>query len=117
MPLCLDVSLPYDGEAYSVTRISRPRFAILHDRPGAAAGRSDFGIIRHARDLRIWLTDPANAVIHPIIVGHDRNIPERRPLCEHRTVEAFGPVFKVAAGSWELRSSTCLSAREASIKR
>src|SRR5260370_41485654 len=99
MRLSFEVSFPDDRETYRVRRICRTRFAILHDSPSPAAGWADFGSSRHARDVRIWLTNPANAVIHPIVVCHDSNIPERRSLREHRTVEPFGPVFEVAAGS------------------
>src|SRR5216684_2864613 len=62
-------------------------FRHSHDRPGPAADWADFGSTRNARHVRIWLTNAANALIHPIVVRHDCNIAKRRSLREHRAVE------------------------------
>src|SRR5580704_14969725 len=99
MSLRLANGFPEEGETYRAGRITNTRFAVLHNFPGSAADRADFSGRRHIRELRIRFANPPNPMIHPVVVCHDRDIPERRTFRKHWTVKPFGPIFEVAAGS------------------
>src|SRR5215469_2445648 len=92
-------SLPQEGETDRAGGVPRARFAVFHDFPARTADRANFSDRGYARDLRIRFAHLSDTMIDTVVVRHDREIPERWTLRENRTVETFGPVFKIAAGT------------------
>ena len=95
--VAVDVGLPRDADAQRIEAHLRARHAVLANGPGVAAVVLEPRIERHAPEHAVApRADGAHAVVHAIVVAHDRRIEEVALVHARRTVGTVRPVREAA---------------------
>src|SRR5579872_6749335 len=72
---------------------------LIKNAPAAIGIDADFGARTDVWQHGIGRADPADAVIHPVRIGDDRDIAEWRRFRSHWAGGTLGPIVKSAAGA------------------